>query len=95
MARDTDVGPRAERAGDRLVGRHAETKWAPLTTEFWAMVVAIVAILIAAAVVGEDDGGGDAFGARSAWLYVAIVVAAYLVSRGLAKSAVRRHERER
>jgi hypothetical protein len=38
-----------------------------------------VAILIAGVV---DDG----FGARQAWLYVAIVASAYMISRGLAKS---------
>ncbi len=72
----------------RGLGRRGatETKQAFLTTEFWAMVAAIVGILVAAAVVGDDNGGGDAFGARSAWLYVAIVAAAYMVSRGLAKS---------
>jgi hypothetical protein len=56
-----------------------ETKQAFKTTEFWAMVGAIVAILIAGAV---DDG----FGARHAWLYVTIAAAAYMISRGLAKS---------
>ena len=56
-----------------------ETKQAFKTTEFWAMLGAIMAILIAGAV---DDG----LGARNVWLYVTIVAAAYLVSRGLAKS---------
>ena len=56
-----------------------ETKQAFKTTEFWAMVGAIVAILIAGAV---DDG----LGARNAWLYVTIVAGAYMISRGLAKS---------
>jgi hypothetical protein len=57
----------------------SETKQAFKTTEFWAMLGAIVAILIAGAV---DEG----LGARNAWLYVAIVAAAYMISRGLAKS---------
>jgi uncharacterized membrane protein YfcA len=56
-----------------------ETKQAFKTTEFWAMVGAIVGILIAGAV---DDG----FAARQVWLFVTIVAAAYMVSRGLAKS---------
>jgi hypothetical protein len=56
-----------------------ETKQAFKTTEFWAMVGAVVAILIAGAI---DDG----LGARQAWLYVTIAAAAYIVSRGLAKS---------
>ena len=70
-----------------------ETKKAFKTTEFWAMVALIVGILIAAWVVGDDGdsgsaggNGGDAFSASRAWLYVAIVGSAYMVSRGLAKA---------
>jgi hypothetical protein len=64
-----------------------ETKQAFKTTEFWAMVGVIVAILVsAAAIKGGDTGGTDEFIARQAWLYVAIVAGAYFISRGLAKS---------
>ena len=64
-----------------------ETKQAFKTTEFWAMVGVIVAILVsAAAIKGGDTSGTDEFIARQAWLYVAIVAGAYLISRGLAKS---------
>jgi hypothetical protein len=87
------------RAGASARGRSSgvsrlttETKHALKTTEFWAMVVVIAGILIASAVVGDDNagaGGGDRFGARSAWLYVAIVAVGYMVSRGLAKSGSR------
>ena|SRR5829696_6345286 len=64
-----------------------ETKHAIKTTEFWAMVGVIVAILVSAAAInGGDTGGTDEFIARQAWLYVAIVAAAYMISRGLAKS---------
>jgi hypothetical protein len=67
-----------------------ETKHATKTTEFWAMVVLIVGILFASWIVGQGDGNGkanvDAFPAIRAWLYVAIVGAAYMVSRGLAKA---------
>jgi hypothetical protein len=66
-----------------------ETKNAFKTTEFWAMVALIVGILIAAWVVGDEGdnaSGGDAFSAGRAWLYVAIVGSAYMVSRGLAKA---------
>jgi hypothetical protein len=67
-----------------------ETKQAFKTTEFWAMVGVVVAILISAAVVDAGDGGGnDPFSARQAWLYVAIVAGAYFISRGLAKSGSR------
>jgi hypothetical protein len=67
-----------------------ETKHALKTTEFWAMLAVIAGILIASWVI--DDGGngnGDAFPAVRAWLYVAIVASAYMVSRGLAKSGSR------
>ena len=51
------------------------------------MVGVVVAILVsAAAIKGGDTGGTDEFIARQAWLYVAIVAAAYLISRGLAKA---------
>ena len=56
------------------------------------MVALVVGILIASAVVGESDNGdenGDAFPAVRAWLYVSIVGAAYIVSRGLAKAGSR------
>ncbi len=68
-----------------------ETKQAFKTTEFWSFVVVVVAILISAAAIkgGDDPGHTDEFIARHAWLYVSIVTAAYLISRGLAKSGTR------
>jgi hypothetical protein len=71
--------------------RHAtETKAAFKTTEFYAFVLVTVAILVsAAAIKGGDSGGTDEFIARHAWLYVAIVTAAYLISRGIAKAGSR------
>jgi hypothetical protein len=75
----------------------SETKSALKTTEFYGWIVVSLAILIASAMVdnGED---GQGFGADRAWLYVAIVTAAYIVSRGIAKAGVRKpnddtHER--
>jgi len=35
MATSDDPGYRAEQVGERVTGAHDETKWAPLTTEFW------------------------------------------------------------
>jgi hypothetical protein len=77
MARDPGI--RAEEAGERATGTHDETKWALLTTEFWAMALLIVAILISAAI-------SDSLNDRRAWLLVTIVGAAYIVSRGIAKA---------
>jgi hypothetical protein len=68
-----------------------ETKQAFKTSEFWSFVVVVVAILVSAVLIkgGDTDGGTDEFIARQAWLYVAIVTGAYLISRGLAKSGSR------
>jgi hypothetical protein len=68
-----------------------ETKQAFKTTEFWAMVVVIVGVLVAAAAIkgGDTAPGTDEFIARQAWLYVAIVAVGYMISRGLAKSGSR------
>jgi multisubunit Na+/H+ antiporter MnhG subunit len=74
---------------DRVVSRRpvsiAETKASTKTTEFYAMIAVIAGILIACWWIGRN-GGADAFKAERAWLYVAIVASAYMVSRGLAKS---------
>ena len=66
-----------------------ETKQAFKTSEFWAMVAVVVAILVSAAAIKGGDNGTDEFIARQAWLYVAIVAGAYFISRGLAKSGSR------
>ena len=87
------------------VGRHStaqptgvtrlttETKHSFKTTEFFAMLALIAGILIASWVIGDDNSGGgtgeDAFPAVRAWLYVAIVGSAYMISRGLAKAGSR------
>lgn len=71
----------------------SETKSALKTTEFYVWLVISVAILIAAAVTDNGDDG-QGFGAKAAWLYVAIVTAAYIVSRGFAKAGVHRDDRQ-
>jgi hypothetical protein len=76
----------AARVARRLA---TETKQAFKTTEFWAMVGLVVAILVSAAVITGGDNGGDQFIARQAWLYVSILGAGYFISRGLAKSGSR------
>ena len=92
----TDVEPVRRAAEQRgregvFVRLATETKQAFKTTEFWAMIAIVASILIASWVVDDDGGGGagDAFPAVRAWLYVAIVAAAYIVSRGLAKAGSR------
>jgi hypothetical protein len=78
-----DNGGKAPNRARRLI---TETKAAFKTTEFWAMLGLVVAILVSAAVIKGGDDGTDQFIARQAWLYVAILGGAYFISRGLAKS---------
>jgi hypothetical protein len=59
-----------------------ETKLSLKTTEFFAMVGVIAAILIATAV-------SDSLGDVRAWTLVAAVAIGYMISRGLAKSGSR------
>ena len=61
--RSEPEGYRAEELGERVTGLHDETKWSLLTTEFWAMVLVIVAILIASAV--SDISRSAPCGARA------------------------------
>jgi hypothetical protein len=77
--RTISIGHRARRLA-------TETKAAFKTTEFWAMLGLITAILVSAAVINGGDNRTDEFIARQAWLYVAILGGAYFISRGLAKS---------
>jgi hypothetical protein len=77
----------ARPAAERL---STETKHSSKTSELYAFVAIVVGILVAAALIkGGDSGGTDEFIARQAWLYVSIVTAAYMISRGLAKSGSR------
>jgi hypothetical protein len=78
--------PRRDGIRSRIAERNHETKAAFKTTEFWAMVGLVLAILVSAAVINGGDNGTDEFIARNAWLYVSILGAGYFISRGLAKS---------
>jgi hypothetical protein len=65
-----------------------ETKSAFKTTEFIVYILAVVGVLVASAVT-DTSGDNQAFGARSAWLYVTLLTIGYMISRGLAKSGSR------
>ncbi len=69
------------------VTRREETKVSFLTTEFWAMVGVIAAVLVAAQ-------QADNFDAPRAWTLVAAVAIGYMVSRGLAKSGTAHRDRD-
>lgn len=88
MAGTTGRGAGVSTRGDSRLS--TETKAGPKTTEFAAYVVVTIGILLSALLIkGGDTDGTDEFIARQAWLYVAIVTAGYLISRGLAKSGSR------
>jgi hypothetical protein len=74
-----------EGAGRRL---STETRRAPLTSEFWAYVIVVLATLIAADNIGGGSGQ-DYFTADKAWLYVVILTIGFVLARGWAKSGVR------
>ena len=82
MATRDITTPRSRAATDPTRSRGFapdETKLSLKTTEFWAMVAMIVAILVAAAV-------SDTLGDVRAWTLVTAVAIGYMISRGLAKS---------
>ncbi len=76
-AADVRDGNRVERVQVR--SNVDETKASLMTTEFWAMVAVVVAILIAASRL-------DHFTGQEAWTLVSVVAVGYMVSRGLAKA---------
>ncbi len=78
-------GGAAEGVGEVSRQLASESKLAPLTTEFWAYLAAVVAVLIAGL-------ASDEFDANRVWLFVTILTAAYVLSRGFAKSGTGREE---
>jgi hypothetical protein len=92
---DMTTGAAGTRRGGGALSRSrserlsTETRRAFTTTEFWVYIAASAGILIAGLVTSAGDGADDRLPAKQAWLYFAIVTAAYLVSRGLAKSGSR------
>jgi hypothetical protein len=85
--RDITSDNRVRETSRPVVAKREETKASFLTTEFWAMVGSIAAILVAAA-------QADNFDAPRAWTLVAAVVIGYMVSRGLAKSGSAHPDRD-
>jgi cobalamin biosynthesis Mg chelatase CobN len=85
--RDITSDNRVRETSRPVVAKREETKASFLTTEFWAMVGSIAAILVAAA-------QADNFDAPRAWTLVAAVVIGHMVSRGLAKSGSAHRDRD-
>ena len=87
--REQDFDSSSSRSSGAVRRLTTETKASFKTTEFFAMIGVIVGILVAAASIGATEGHPDKFTGSQAWLYVAIVASAYMISRGLAKSGSR------
>jgi hypothetical protein len=84
-ATGTDINVRDGRArGYSGIRRFTETKAFAKTSEFFVWVLAVGATLIAT--YADQD---DSLHNENGWLYVAILSAAYMISRGLAKSGSR------
>lgn len=70
----------------------SETKASTKTTEFFAYLAVVAAIVITAFIVGDngsDGGEGDPFGAEQAMRYITFLTIGYMIARGLAKSGSR------
>ena len=66
-----------------------ETKNSTKTTELYAFVAMVVAVVATANVYDGNGTDGDPFGATTAMRYVVYLTIAYMVARGLAKSGSR------
>jgi hypothetical protein len=63
-----------------------ETRRSFLTTEFYIYLIAVAGVLIASQAVGTNANHFDYFRADRAWLYIVVLTASYLISRGLSKA---------
>jgi len=67
-----------------------ETKESTKTTELYAYVAAVVAVILTAIVVGDEgEGAGDPVGAGDALRYITFLTIGYMIARGLAKAGSR------
>lgn len=68
-----------------------ETKNATKTTEFFAFIAMVIAVVVTANIYdgGGNGNDGDPFGASTAMRYVVYLTVAYMIARGLAKSGSR------
>jgi hypothetical protein len=73
------AGRRRTEVPVRAMRRSTETKHSSKTTELYALIAAVVGVLVAAQV--TDD-----LTARWAWILVSALAIGYMLSRGLAKS---------
>ena len=82
-------GRSSGRVGQAARRLTTETKQFFKTSEFFAYLLTVVAILIAGNSIEGEEGGADFFAADKVWLYITILTVGYMISRGIAKSGVR------
>lgn len=68
-----------------------ETKASTKSTELFAFVGMVIAVIVTANLYDGNGTDGDPFGATTAMRYVVYLTVAYLIARGLAKSGSREH----
>lgn len=83
-ANNPQAGASGAQRASTGVRTFTETKAGPKTSEFILTVVFALAAIVAAYASGDDT-----YQRQDGWRYAALVVAAYIVSRGLAKLGVR------
>jgi hypothetical protein len=66
-----------------------QTKASFKTTEFFAYLAAVAAIVITALAVSGDQNTADPFNAEQALRYITFLTIGYMLSRGLAKAGSR------
>jgi hypothetical protein len=88
-AHERDRDSKVRRRDDVGVRTTTETKTFFKTSEFFVWALAVAGTLLAC--YAEDDS----FTAQDGWLFVAILSAAYMLSRGLAKAGSNEPTKER
>ena len=88
------TGAAGRTTGDFEVGAIArrvttETKASFKTTEFFAYLAAVVAVVITASVESGDGNTANPFNAEQALRYITFLTIGYMISRGLAKAGSR------
>jgi len=67
----------------------AETKTSTKTTEFFAFVAMVIAVVVTANIYDGNGTDVDPFDATTAMRYVVYLTIGYMIARGLAKSGSR------
>jgi hypothetical protein len=89
MSTSTDTRSSDVAFADQPRRLSTETKNSTKSTELFAFVAMVVAVVVTANVYDGNGTDGDPFGATTAMRYVVYLTIAYMLARGLAKSGSR------